>query len=490
MTTPVNGPLNAAIAALNAQPYPWFAPAYSIRLTDFSVYTSLVTTYGFGTNIIMGLSPDQAAVLTGVPIVQDPSTAGQAQRPEIFVHPDAQNVLGVPITLAETGGTIFISYASPFGRVDRVVWQWQCEVTYDPAVVAGPVSGEWNQAVFTYIGTGVNGTLVPTPFSIDPTTCTACVWVFPQATFQPSFRHSGMSNGSVMASSALVPGSGITAFGSGGFLVTDNNGQQINVNQLSSHYTAVVIADSTSNNRYLRVGDYAGNAVGGVGTQAIVIPGTFAPTLLWVFGRASVCAFCDDLFVAPNSVSVELEAKSLTNQITAIGNTFTVGGDNNVNDHNLHYYWAAFQIPGGDPVRQMFQTYKITGTGSVVQVTGLGFTPAIAIARNFVAGIPAACFRTPWNLGTDSLDFNLVAHVSGYLQAFGAGTIDIGATAAPNTQDVYGFALAASGTVNLVTGPGPAYAPDPTGYLPSGGLISQGLGTGQLGPCGCPLEMP
>jgi hypothetical protein len=50
-----------AMAALKAQPYPWFLPAYSIRLTDFSVYTSLVQTYGFGSPVIIGLSPTAAS---------------------------------------------------------------------------------------------------------------------------------------------------------------------------------------------------------------------------------------------------------------------------------------------------------------------------------------------------------------------------------------------------------------------------------------------
>ena len=486
MSTPVNGPLNAAIAALNAQPYPWFAPSYSIRLTDKTVYDSIVATYGFGTNIIMGLSPNDAATLTGVPIVTDPSFVSQHIRPEIFVHPDALNVLGVPVTLAESGGTIVISYAGPFGRFDRVVWSWQCEVTLDAAVVAP--SGGWDQEVLTYTGTGVDGRLVPTTF--DLTVGVVAVWVFPQLSFIASYRHNDPAMlGTIMSAPFSVVDTigGIKTFAAGGVTVADHAADALWCNELGEQYTAIVLRDSTSDNHYLKVGQYTGNDA----TQAIASGFATPPTALWIFGRASTIVFCSDQFLAPNSVSFELEAKSLTNQITSLAASFALGSDNNVNASAVPlYYFAAFHIPATDTVRGGFNWYKVTGTGFNLDAN-VGFLPAFATARPFVAGIPDAVWRSSLHVGTDCTDFDSVGQAIGGIVGFTPTGLTLGSTVAPLGQDVYGFAFKAS-----FSGGGPAGAPynadilPPGAYTPSGGLISQGLGTGQLGPCGCPLEMP
>ena len=555
MSTPVNGPLNAAIAALNAQPYPWFAPAYSIRLTDFAVYTSLVTTYGFGTNIIMGLSPNDAAILTGVPIVTNPSYASQMVRPEIFVHPDALNVLGVPITLAESGGTIAISYASPFGRFPQVVWTWQCEVTFDPAVQTA--QGAWDQQVVTWAGDGTTGRLIATTFPLN--IGVVAIWVFPQSSTArlASFRHSAMA-GTTGSCSPARTDSGIMAFTSAGFTVTDNLAQGVSVNEVGQSYTAIVFRDTTTDQRYLHVGSYhgwghintAGTFVFGsnlvtcgsfnvwdagrsytaplagpsyiasvpdgshfvagypsgstyAGVDTIDVPGGNRPladgaasrTQLWIFGRATgACAFCSDDFAAPNSTPFALEAKALTDEIIALNvptspDHFEIGTDNNVNDESLEYYFVAFTIPVGDPIRSLFATYKVTGAGAPLPVA-LPFAPAFVTARPFVAGVPVSVWRGPLHAGTASANFDGSANAAGGITAIGAGSFTLAAAVAAAATDVYGFALAVSGSTPNAE-PGPPYNPDPPpGYLPSGGLISQGLGTGQLGPCGCPLETP
>lgn len=485
MSTPVNGPLNASIAALNAQPYPWFAPAFSVRLTDQAVYDSIVATYGFGTNIIMGLSPDAASALTGVAIVTDPSFVAQQIRPEIFVHPDALNVLGVPITLAESGGTIVISYASPFGRFDRVVWEWQCEVTFDAQADPAPV-GAWSQVVLTYVGTGVDDDLVPTPFPLD--VGVALVWVFPQLSRIASYRSNDPAMlGTIMSPSTVDTVGGIMSFTATGFTVKDHSANNVLVNELGKQYTAIVLSDTTSDNRYLRVGQYAGTSSAGSPVGNSFVTG-FNPNAAWIFGRNTVIVFCSDQFAAGDSVSFEIEAKPVTNQITALASTISVGSDNNVNDNALEYYWAAFQIPASDPVRTGFTWYRVVGTGANLDVP-LGFLPAFATARPFVTGVPFSVWRGPWSTGTDSIDFATVDQPTGGIVAFIANGLTLGADVAPLTQVVYGFALKSAFSGG---GPdGPPYNPDPpAGYIPSGGLISQGLGTGQLGPCGCPLEMP
>src|SRR5882672_4423277 len=263
MAVAPNSALDAAVAALQAQPYPWFLPVYSIRLSDPAVYASIVATYGFGTPVIIGLSPTDAEVLTGLTISQDTSYAAQIVVPQIFVHPDAQNVLGTIVPLNVSGGTIFTSYATPFGRSDRVVWEWQCDVQLDPAVAyVAPTTGRYEQEIVTWVGDNAAGRLIPTTF--DLTVGVVAVWICGGVGAGIKdvncFRYRGMSGTSIMGAGASpVTTYGIMSFTASGFTVTEGDFAGFPIaNFLGNSYTAIVMRDTTGDNRYLRVGGYTG----------------------------------------------------------------------------------------------------------------------------------------------------------------------------------------------------------------------------------------
>ena len=561
---PTNFNLNAAVAALNAQPYPWFTPYYSIRLSDQASYDLLNQGYGgFGTFAIVGLSPQQASTLLGIPVVIATTEAMTEIRPCILVFPQALNVLGVPISINESGGTIAISYASPFGRFDRVIWEWCCEVTYDPAVV--PAEGGWSQDVVTWDGDGTTGRLIATAFPLDVGTVAIWIFVQPNTALLNCFRHNAMAGTTGAFSPAATTG-GIMSFTAAGFTVQDSSpGENTFPNSVGQSYTAVVLQDTTTDARYLHVGEYHGrsdivtsgtftfgsgivtcgtfgpydvgrgiqspaliepsnpggfNVIAGIidadhfamfnaspasledeifaagGNRGVYSGSTFPLTQVWVFGRATgACAFCSDDFAPPNSTPFALEAKALTDEIIALGTSvFEVGTDNNVNDGSLIYYFAAFSIPIGDPIRSTFATYKATGAGAPLTVS-LAFTPVVATARPFVAGIPESVWRGPLHAGTTSANFDGTGNAADGITDMSADTITLAAAVAASATDVYGFALSGTSIAPAVD-PTPPYNPNvipPGAYTPSGalfGLGSQGLGTGQLGPCGCPLEMP
>jgi len=305
MAVPVNSALDAQIAALAAQPYPWFLPGYSIRLTDPAMYQQFVETYGFGTNVVIGLSPNEAETITGVPIITNPSFDSQSIRPEIFVHPDALNVLGVPISMADEGGTIFISYANALGRYDRVIWKWQCEVVFFAAPVADPGgSGKYEQDVVFWTGDGASNKLIATAFSLA--TGVIAIWGcggidktgLSQVNF---FRHNDPS----MAGTQICgiannpfPTEGVMSFEAGGFRVSPGSegGDFGNTNNVE--YCAIVIRDTTNDNRYLKRGTYLGLA--GAVFQAFVTNGSGAVTY---FGGIGWTPYIDGLEVVDGSGS-------------------------------------------------------------------------------------------------------------------------------------------------------------------------------------------
>lgn len=264
MAAPTNSALDAAMAALEAQPYPWFLPHYSIRLTDFAVYTSLVDTYGFGTPVIIGLSPVDAETLTGLTISQDTSYAAQIVVPQIFVHPTSQDVLGTTVSLSDSGGTIPTSYATAYGRSDRVVWEWQCDVQWQPEAVpfVASATGSYEQEVVRYVGDGTSARLIPTTFALD--SGVVAVWVCDGVGAGQKglncFRHNqSMAGTSIMGNSGYDTTHGIMTFVSGGFTVTSGTLAGFPFANATGHkYTAIVLRDTTTDNRYVQVGTYQG----------------------------------------------------------------------------------------------------------------------------------------------------------------------------------------------------------------------------------------
>ncbi len=547
-------------------PNPLFPVTAAARL-DITVgaasraaYFTLVAQYQFGTPVIQGVAPQALASQIGVPLysqIVDPGLVATIPGVVVVSFPYATPSVVVggvayPVDVTLGGGTLVgVNYVDPNGVLyPDVDWTWAISVEAYLNGASGTL-GTFDLQVVTWTGDGTAGRLIPTTF--DLTQGQVAVWVFPQTSGQSSFRYRGMP-GTALVQAPVSTTGGIMTFTASGFTVTDDAPSSVFVNFNTIKFTALVLRDTTTDNRYMRVGTYLGwpavnglftaNADGtmtlagggGVGAQnvgqAIAFTGginpaswngvitavtdathfvasgtpanntnytgittvaarTLAPggtralTQVWVFGRASQAAFGSDDFTAPNSVSFGVEAKALTTQITALlGAQFSIGTDNNVNGNALPYYYLAFAIPVGSAIRTLFRTFTVTGTGGVVQVTGLGFTPQFATAREFVSGTPVSAWRSPWHAGTTSTEFDLTALASGGIQAFGNGTLDLGGTVAPNSTAVYGFAVAASGSVSTPVDPvytlvpAPPYTP-PGG--PPGGPLSPGPSAGGVG---------
>src|SRR5216117_835073 len=113
--------------------------------------------------------------------------------------------------------------------------------------------GGWDQQVVTYTGNGIPGRAVATTFPLD--VGVVAIWILGVLSIGGGvFRHNAMT-GSVYGTSPLRTDSGIMSFTSTGFTVTDNTGQNMRCNVNGAAYVAVVIRDTTSDNRYMRVGD-------------------------------------------------------------------------------------------------------------------------------------------------------------------------------------------------------------------------------------------
>lgn len=349
-----------------------------------------------------------------------------------------------------------------------------------------PFTGTWQQQVVTYTGDGTANRGVATSF--DLTKGVVAIYVFGGATMSagPVYRHTGMT-GSIGACSPIDTVGGITGFvnpaGGFGFGVTNDLGQLAEVNTLSHQYTAVIFSDTTSDNRYMQVGTYAGAGV----LRTIPASGTLLNgkqlTQLWIFGRSGTAAFCSSDFPARQSLSWAAEAKSLTNQITALGvGTFSVGTDNNVNDATLVYYYAAFAIPpatpAADPIVNLFQTFTGTGTGADL-VIALNFSPTFAIAANYLAGGPSTAWRGPFQAGTQSVSYGGTNLASLGIDALGVNSVTIGANTGPGGEPIYGFALVSPGATTPIIPVNVPVSPNlPPPNFPPGVVIPFVIGGG------------
>lgn len=485
-------------------------PGAALRLADAAVYTAIAAQYHFGVPLITGVAPQTLAATYGVTFF--PTTSGDlaSMIPGVAVAatpcvvtgyaPDGVTVAFQRVVSSGVGGgtLVGVNWVDAAGVTHPDVdWSWTVGVELYSG--ASTFLGKWEQQVVTWTGDGSSGRLIPT--TLDLSTGAVAIWVFPQTTYNSLFRYRG-ANGTAMVGTAgaFNPGDtlgGIMSFTASGFTVTDHTAVNTRPNTNLIQYTALVLRDSTSDNRYMRFATYnpfspdwdAGHSVPFAGATRTL-------TQAWIFGRTGQYVFGSDDFVAPNSVSFGIEAKTVTNQITALGvGALTVGTDNNVNNNTLTYYAVGFSIPVGDPVRALFRTFKTTGTGSVVTVP-LGFLPAFATARLFTTSLPTnqSDWRGPWNAGTTSQDFDLNTQAANGIRAFSATSLDLGVTVAPNGQDVYGFALVGAGSVSVSTPTvytriqPPTVPTGPTNATVSGGngcVASVAPGVGNAGGSGC-----
>jgi hypothetical protein len=462
MPTP-NEPLETAIAALRAQPYPWFLPSYSIRNSDAGVQATLVATYGFGTPIIIGLAPNDAATLTGIAINEDMSYTAQSQNPQILVPPQFQNVLGVPISLADSGGTIMMAYTDPNGVVwDRVVWKWQCDVQFNATVVSP--AGSYQQEIVTWVGDGASNRLIPTSFPLD--SGAVAIWICgcglgaEISNNLDCFRHSGMTGTSVMGSTTLQTAAGIMTLGASGFTVTAGSIVGLPfANGANKHYTAIVMRDTTVDNNYLHIGEYTGNGVIPVDGQIIPFAST-APitpfTHLWIWGANGVYT------ANPDSLVPEIMTFSAYLAVTMTlmsGEQFVVNGTNTQwNEYGRPYYYMALSADANFLATGAFKSFTGSGTGSSVVLTGFGFLPGLAFVRNHQTSGNNGCVWRSLDQTTTHSTYcggtggdNDVA--SQGIRAMGADGITLGTQVAPSGVAYSGWAFKGGVTEILVDPP-------------------------------------
>lgn len=459
MAIPMFSPINRAAARLDITP----------GSSSHDAYYALVAQYHFGTPVIFGRAPAELAATIGVPLITGHDPGYLASLPcvvEVYFPYTQPTVVinnqAYPVSDAVGGGVIVgANYTSPIDGhfYPNVNWQWQISVE---AFQQLSDSGRWQQQVVTWTGDGTIGRTIPTNF--DLTVGNALVWVFPLDTNkQTAFRHSAMAGTFSAAGLDATHGIGLGMFG---FTVTNDAFDNVDVNTLHTNYTALVLSDTTNDARYLQVGIYPGTA--DVSKSISPFNASVTETQVWIFGRTGTGVFCSSDFLAPNALSWANEAQTLTNQIEAIGTGgFTVGNNSNVNGLALPtYFWAAFSIPAGNAVRNLFQTFTGVGTGAPITIA-LNFTPAFAQAANFSAAGPVSTtWRGPWQTGLHSTSWVGAQIATDGIRALGANSVTIGVSSAPNAQHVYGFALASTGSVVLLPVVVPVAPPPGVGGSP------------------------
>jgi hypothetical protein len=203
----------------------------------------------------------------------------------------------------------------------------------------------------------------------------------------------------------------------------------------------------------------------GAGGQTITVGGSVAPKMIWVFNRTSTGAlYTSDM---PNGTSVGFanEAKATNVMITnvavdpTLGAQFTLGSDNNVNIDAQTGWWVSFQFDPTDAALGGIHVFTGTGTGGSVSVTGFGFQPAFAYAREALAASTKAAHRGPTQAGAHSQTFDGADIVSTGITSLDSNGITVNSNVAVASNPFYGFAL--KSTLSTTQFPTPTYK-DPT----------------------------
>jgi hypothetical protein len=195
-----------------------------------------------------------------------------------------------------------VTYFNSVVQTDVLVdYVWGGAMVFDQGSGAPPVSnfpgtitGSFQAQVVTWTGDGSSNRLIPTTFSLA--TGVVAVWgcggIDKSAGFNSEgnfFRH----NGPDMLGTALLFGQnpvsgagvdGITGFEAGGFRVSAGSFVYNYGNTAGCKYCAIVISDTTSDNRYLQVGSYIGDLGATIQANVVHLSGAitkFGGTLDW-----------------------------------------------------------------------------------------------------------------------------------------------------------------------------------------------------------------
>lgn len=514
---------------------PLFGIAAACRLditpgsSSYAAYFALVAQYQFGTPIINGRAPAELAAAIGVPLYEGPGDPGiAASVPGVvvvtFPYPTASVVVaGVPYPVSSStpSGTLTgVNYVDANGVVHPDVdWQWNISVEpYLNTATGAPPVGTYDQQIVQYTGDGTANRLIST--TLDLTKGVVAIWIAGGVQGDADincFRHNGtaMLGTALIGSTTLQTTHGIMSFGATGFTVTDGSIVGVHfANGLNIKYTAIVLRDTTSDNRYLRVGTYTGlgaNFVVAMGVHAgqAAVTGSFLPdysgmscsdasgsyifsysspttgslspvyqgatgatnmtfpggdrviatpgkasslTHVWIGIGNGVYRSTDFVGDAATQLASLSPTQTNTNLIKSLGSaSFGIGTDGQVNLNSRLYHYVALSVDA--TLAALFASFKGTGTASPpLVISGLGLTPTIAFARQYTTSAAGGLWRGPDHTTTHS------SYMSGAgddaaqgVRALGAGSVTVGTDVAPNGVDAYGWAFV--GGTHTVTVP-------------------------------------
>lgn len=419
---------------------------------------------------ILGKAPQTFASTINVPYYENPTSAQYLTGPGMFIDPAPPTVLGQVVSTTADGGTLTgVDYTDANGdHWTSVDWQWQFIAD---VYMYGGTTGFYRQQVIQYTGDGTSDRLIAT--ALDLTVGNVTVWVQGGVIAGDGdiacMRQTGMTT-TMSLSGDLGGAIGITALQAAGFRVTvgDVGGVPL-ANAAGIKYTAVIMQDTTSDNRYVSLGSYAGNDAP---TRDIPVSGAGMPTHVWVFGRAGAYKSVDIPGTDSLSSFADTASVSTTTGITALGaGQFTVGAGNNVNASGLTYYYVVLKADAAFLDQNLFRSFS--GVGSAVPptvVSGLGFTPSLSMAQHFTSPLAgnALLWRGPDHAGTHSalMSGGVSVHdvATQGITAVGSGTLSLGTTPAPNAGTFYGWAWA-GGTSSGFDGPSSTVPGDGVSFI-------------------------
>lgn len=455
-----------------AQIRPIFYPLAYCDIADPAVWATVLTTISsrssrFGNPNAIGTAPSDIATTWSAPLVNNASSNTSSNTPGTFTYTTESTILGTVVSSSVGGGTLTgVSYTDP----DGVLWttvDWQWEVLFENYSVYNPGGGgNYSHEWVSWTGDATTARQIGCSANLLTTASVSLVIVFPQA-FSSIRTMTWVTTAMIQdgyhaaySSDPRVATGGVMTFGNASFTVTDDLPHGVSVNELGVVYDALVIADYSG--KVCAAGRYAGD---GNTARSISVPTlkTLPIDLLFVVGNLGV--YAADNLPAGESLGIrQIDTTVFTNGIKAIGTgSFTVGNNNNVNNASLVYYWFAFcRTAAPEITPQFISTFSGAGTGSTVQVTGIGtpgFTSGFTFAREYVVGSTPACrVRSPSGTGTQSYltdPSSSGLDLTGGIRAVGAGTIDLGTAVLPNAQTTYGIAF--RGTAALVVYPAPVW---------------------------------
>jgi hypothetical protein len=199
-------------------------------------------------------------------------------------------------------------------------------------------------------------------------------------------------------------------------------GTNARVNSNATVYSWVAISKAQGT---ISVSSYTGN---GAATRTITGLG-YSPEAVMVFGATAVAP---TLRLSGMTSGFAFDTGTgIANSVTALGaDGFTVGNSTSTNTNGVAYHYVSWnEVPG------LVKSGSYTGNGVANRnLTGVGFTPALALVRSSSTTTSRAGVWRPSALTTGSLRFNAAANDSNAITALQADGFQLGANTDANAN--------------------------------------------------------